>query len=151
MNKIITFFREASTARFFIPTGLFLIIFGVLVFVINFNNQNYLEIQSVVSNVELSQEEYTDGDGNTVEATYNVKVKYTVNGKEYETELTDISKCKVGDKMKIYYNPNNPNEITQSKSLVFPLIIIGLGIASFVFGLISAFKYNKSIKYVSIE
>ena len=104
MNKIFVFMRESSTARFFIPLGLILIIFGVIMFVINHNNQNYIEIEAVVSNVEVLQEEYIDADGNRVEETYRVNVKYTVDGKEYEEKLENVSKYNVGDKMTIYYN-----------------------------------------------
>ena len=35
MNKFATIMRESSTARFFIPAGILLIIFGIAVFVIN--------------------------------------------------------------------------------------------------------------------
>ena len=143
MNKIFVFMRESSTARFFIPLGLILIIFGVIMFVINHNNQNYIEIEAVVSNVEVSQEEYIDADGNRVEETYKVNVKYTVDGKEYEEKLENVSKYNVGDKMTIYYNPKDPSQITQTKSLILPIVIIAAGIAALIGGIISAFNAIK--------
>ena len=39
--------------------------------------------------------------------------------------------------MTIYYNPDDPSLITQTKSLIIPLIMAAAGIAAFVFGLIS--------------
>ena len=146
MNKIFTFMRESSTARFFIPLGIFLIIFGVIMFVINSNNQNYIEIEAIVSNVKLSQEEYTDIDGNRVDATYNVTVKYTVDGKEYDAKLDDVSEYNVGDKMKIYYNSKDPSQITQTKSLIIPIVIVVAGIISLVGGIMSGLNAIKRYK-----
>ena len=49
--------------------------------------------------------------------------------------------------MTIYYNPADPNEITQTKSLIVPIIIIAVGIAALVGGILSAVnavkKYGK--------
>ena len=132
MNKIVTFFREYSLAKFLIPAGLMLIIFGSIMLIINTKNSNYIETESTITKVILEQEAYTDTDGNFVEATYNVNLKYTVNGKEYHAQLGGVSNYKVGEKMTIYYNPDNPNQITQTKSLLLPIIIIIAGIISFI-------------------
>ena len=146
MNSLATFFRESRTARFFIPVGIILIAFGILVFIINSNNQNYIEVESTVTKVELYQESYIDANGDRVEALYDLTVKYTVNDVEYESILNALLKHEVGDKIKIYYNPENPNEITQTKSLILPLIIILVGIASLVGGIISAVNAVKRHK-----
>lgn len=146
MNKLATFFRESNIARFFIPAGLILIIFGIIVFMININNKNYIETEAIVSKVELIEEAYTDSDGNRVEATYNITVKYTVQEKEYEEVLGGLPAYKVGDKMKIYYNPSDPSQITQTKSLILPLVIIALGIVSFVGGIVSGMNAIKRYK-----
>jgi len=149
MNKIFNFMRESSTARFFIPAGILLIIFGIFMFIINNNNRDYIQIEAIVSKVELLEDEMTDADGNRIEATYRVNLKYTVDGKEYEETLDNVSKYNVGDKMKIYYNPKNPSQITQTKSLIFPVIIVILGIASLTFGIISivnVIKKNAKMK-----
>jgi hypothetical protein len=146
MNNLFTFMRESSTARFFIPAGIALIVFGVVVFVINSKNQNYIKIEATVSNVTQTAEAYTDSDGNWVEATYNAEVKYVVADREYTETLDNVSKFDVGDKVTIYYNPNNPQEITQTKSLIVPIIMVGLGIASLTGGIISAVNVVKKHK-----
>ena len=149
MNNLATFFRESRTARFFIPAGLILFVFGIAVFVINSKNQDYVEVESTVSKVELYEEAYTDADGNYIEAQYNLIVEYTVNDKEYEAEINGQSKYEVGDKLIIYYNPGDPSQITQSKSVILPLVIIALGIASLVAGVLSAvnaIKRHKKMK-----
>ena len=149
MNNIATFFRESRTARFFIPAGIILIVFGIITFIISIKNQNYIETQATISKVELSQEAYTDSDGNYVEATYDISLKYTVGGKEYEEILGGLPKYNIGDKMKIYYNPSNPSQITQTKSLILPIAIIAGGLAALVGGIISAanaIKKQKTLK-----
>lgn len=149
MNKMFTFMRESQTARFFIPAGLILIIFGIVVFVITLNNQNYIKIEATVVNVEETQETNVDDDGTNTTTVYNATVNYTVGGKEYTQTLDNVSKCKIGDKMDIYYNPKDPNQITQSKSLILPIVIIVAGIASLVGGIISAVyavKRHKKMK-----
>ena len=146
MNKFLTFLRESSTARFFIPAGIILIAFGVFMFVINTKNQDYIKVESTVSNVKLVQEEYFDTDGNRVEATYDVIVKYTVDGKEYDGTLDNVSKYNIGDKVTIYYNPKDPSQITQTKSLILPIVIIILGVSSLTGGIVSAVNAVKRHK-----
>jgi hypothetical protein len=48
--------------------------------------------------------------------------------------------------MTIYYNPTDPSQITQTKSLVFPIMFIVLGIASLTAGIISAVNAFKKMK-----
>ena len=149
MNKMFAFMRESQTARFFIPAGLILIIFGIVVFVISLNNQNYVKIEATVTNVEETQETNVDDDGTNTTTVYNATVNYTVGGKEYTQTLDNVSKCKIGDMMDIYYNPKDPNQITQSKSLILPIVIIVVGIAAFAGGIISAanaVKRHKKMK-----
>ena len=146
MNKFATFMRESNVARFFIPAGLILIIVGIVVFVISIKNQNYIKVEAIVTNVNVRQEEVTDNDGTHMEDVYDVSFKYTVDGKEYNNNFDGISKYNVGDKMTIYYNPNNPEEITGSKSIIIPIVMIIAGIASTVGGTISAINAVKKHK-----
>ena len=149
MNKMFTFMRESQTARFFIPAGLILIIFGIVVFVITLNNQNYVKIKATVANVEETQETNVDDGETNITTIYNATVNYIVDGKEYTQTLDNVSKCKVGDKMDIYYNPKDPNQITQTKSIILPIVIIVAGITSLTGGIISAInavKRHKNMK-----
>lgn len=146
MNKIIMFFRESITARFFIPLGIILIVFGVIIFGINKENQNYIRTNAIVSRMDLVRESYIDENHNEVEATYNVYVKYNVDGKEYEEELGELSGYKENQEITIYYNPDDPVKITQTKSLVLPIVMILFGFVSFVGGIISGLNAIKRIK-----
>ena len=149
MNKIIMFFRESITARFFIPLGIILIVIGVIIFGINKENQNYIKTNAIVSRMDLVRESYIDENHNEVEATYNVYVKYNVDGKEYEEELGELSGYKENQEITIYYNPDDPVKITQTKSLVLPIVMILFGFVSFVGGIISGLNAIKKIKKMS--
>ena len=149
MNKLFTFFRESQTARFLIFCGIVLTVFGIIIFIINIKNQNYIKVEAVVSKTELVEEAHIDVDGNTVETTYKVYVKYTVDGIEYNEVLGELSGYKQGQKTTIYYNPDNPSEITQSNSLILPIILTVGGLATFVGGIVSgvnAIKKHKKMK-----
>ena len=143
MNKMFTFMRESQVARFFIPVGLILIICGIVVFVITLKNQNYIKIEATVANVSETQESYVDSDETNITTVYNVTLNYIVDGEEYVQTLDNVSKCKVGDKMIIYYNPNDPNQITQSKSIILPIAMIIGGVASLTGGIISVVNVVK--------
>ena len=143
MNKMFTFMRESQVARFFIPVGLILIICGIVVFVITLKNQNYIKIEATVANVSETQESYVDSDETNITTVYNVTLNYIVDGEEYVQTLDNVSKCKVGDKMIIYYNPNDPNQNNQSKSIILPIAMIIGGVAFLIGGIISVVNVVK--------
>ena len=151
MSKLATIFRESRTARFLIPLGITVLIFGIFMFVVNSKNQNYIETQAVVTNVTLYEEAYYDANENYIEATYDVSLKYSVDGKEYEGQFTGISKYNVGDKIKIYYNPSNPIQITQTKSLILPAVIIFAGIGLLAAGIVNIVNVVKKQKQMKIQ
>ena len=149
MNKLAVFLRESMATRALLFIGITLVVFGVATFVINQKNQNYVKVEAVVSKVELAQEATTDANGDPVEATYKVYVKYTVDGKEYDELLGELSGYKKDQKVTIYYDPQDPSKITQTKSLVLPIVLIVGGVASIVGGVISgvnAINKNKKLK-----
>jgi len=151
MNKIANIFRESTIASFFIPFGIILIVFGVITFIISTNNKDYIETEASVYKVTLYEEAYTDVDGNYVDATYDITIKYTVDGREYTGEFSGLPKYNIGDKMKIYYNPEDPSQITQTKSIILPIAIILAGIASLVGGIISSTNTIKKYKKLKVK
>ena len=146
MDGIATFFRESRTARFFIPLGIILIIVGIFLFISDNHNKDYIKTEATVSRVVLVKEETYDAEGNRDEAMYRIYVKYTVDGKEYDNELGEMFEHKVGDKINIVYNPNNPNEISQPSNIIFNLVFLIGGVASLVGGTISAVNAVKRHK-----
>ncbi len=146
MNNIATLFRESALARFLIPGGLILAVCGMIFFHISKQQQDYIETESTVTGIELEQEAHTDANGHHADATYTLTVKYTVDGKEYESELFGMGKQDVGDKIKIFYNPADPSQITQSKSLIVPIIMVAVGAAAFAGGIVSVLNTVKKLK-----
>ena len=132
MNKIITIIRESALARFLIPAGILLIVFGVVFFGASKRNQHYKQTSAQVTSVTLEEAASTDVNGNRTEATYTLGIRYIVDGKEYENDLSGMSKREAGDRIVIYYDPDDPNMITQTKSLIIPLVIIAAGIGAVV-------------------
>ena len=151
MNKIITIIRESALARFLIPAGVILIVFGVVFFGASKQNQHYKETEAQVISVVLEEAASTDTNGNRTEATYLLGLKYTVDGKEYETDLSGMSKREVGDRIAIYYDPADPSQITQTKSLIIPLVIIAAGIAAVVGGIVSAVNTIRRYKNMKAQ
>ena len=149
MNNIATFLRESRMARALIPMGLIFIIFSVIMFVVGNNQKNYIPTQAIVTKTELVEAAHTDADGEYIEATYKVYVKYKVEEKEYEEELGELSGYKKGDKVKIVYNPENPSQISQPSSLIITIILLVAGLAALIGGIISAItgvKKHKALK-----
>ena len=147
MNKTMTIIRESALARFLSPAGIILIVFGVVFFGASKRNQHYKQTSAQVTSVTLEEAASTDVNGNRTEATYTLGIRYTVDGKEYENDLSGMSKREAGDRIVIYYDPDDPNMITQTKSLIIPLVIIAAGIGAVVAGIVSGVnvirRYNR--------
>lgn len=147
MNKIAYFMRESGLARFLIPLGAFLLVFGIVFLVISVHNQDYVKTEATVIRSELEEEAHIDENDNEVEATYVLTIEYTVGGEKYISELSGMGEYAQGDKIDIYYDPDDPGSITQTKSLIIPIAIIAAGIAALIGGIASGVnaikKYNK--------
>ena len=102
-----------------ILAGLVFIGFGVFNLI---QQGKYIETTAVVSNVDY-EFDYVDE-----ETDVEITVRYTVDGKEYESILNSTStNYKVGDTLKIKYDPKDPSKvINASKSYAF--IAIGFGL-----------------------
>ena len=147
MNKFIQLMQATTLGRFLLPAGIIILLFGIFTFDVK-DARNFVEVSSVVSKTELSQEAYTESNGTRHEAEYNVFVKYSVGGREYESELGIFSgNIKVGDPMKVYYNPEDPGEVVQMRNqALIPYICIGVGALALIGGIISIVKAMQKIK-----
>ena len=134
MNKIAAFFRDYALARALIPIGIALLVFSVLTFGAVDRIKNFSRTDAVVTRAELVEEEYRDSDG-THDAVYRIFVKYTVDGKEYESEYGEFTQYKAGDRVKIVYNPSDPTDIAQPNGFLLPIIIAAAGAAALIGGI----------------
>ena len=134
MKKFIQLMQLTTFGRFLLPAGIILIIFGLFSLGSVKDARNFIQVDAVISRAELYQE-------------YDVYVKYTVNGREYESELGILSGIKVGDAMKVYYNPADPSEVVQMRNqAVIPYVALGLGAVALIGGIINVSKAVQKLK-----
>lgn len=141
-NKLAKLMRNSGPARFFVPVGIILIVFGI--FMSGFNFDKYVETTGKVTSVY----EGVDTENNKV---YDVEFTYTADGKELKGAFVNMTQeYKVGETVTVFYDPDDPGSITNSKmsSLTAP-IMIGVGAIALVFGIwktIQAFKKSKELE-----
>ena len=115
-------------------TGIGLIIGGFFYFKdsLKFKN-NAIEIEATVKDVS----KHTDSDDKTE---YKLKVSYYVDRKEYIGNISIENRIKNGDKIKIYYDKNNPKEISTTNIKIEGITTIFIGIIFCIFGFGLLFK-----------
>ena len=140
-NKIARFLRNTGPARFFVPLGVILIVFGIIL--LSFKTDSYLETVGKVTEVY----ETRNAENSQV---YDVTFTFNVDGKEYTGVFGELTEeYKVGDDIKVFYNPEDPTQTTNSKlgGIIAP-IMIGLGAVALVFGVfktVKAFQKSKEL------
>lgn len=140
-NKLARFMRNTGPARFFVPVGIILIVFGIIM--LGFNTDSYVETTGKITSVV---ECFREPDENQE---YDVYFTYTVDGKEYENTFANLSGTyNVGNDIKVFYDPADPEKISNSKMGFIPLIMIAVGAVALVFGVfktVKAFKKSKEL------
>ncbi len=144
-NKFARIMRNTGPARFFVPVGIVLIVFGIIL--LGFKTDTYLEATGKITNVTEAEMLDTEEEDNQQE--YDVEVIYTVDGKEYTTTFSNLTgDYKKGEDIKVYYDPQDPEKTTNSKMNFLPPVMIALGAVAVVFGVyktIDAFKKSKAL------
>lgn len=148
MNRFAKFMRDYALARFLLPVGVIAIIFGCVAIGPVARRLNYPTTQATVTRVELYDEAYDAGDTHH-DATYDITVKYVVDGVEYEEDYGIFPEMKEGETLTINYNPNDHRDIGQPNSMLLPYGIIAVGVlalAGGIFDIIRVGKKNKALK-----
>ena len=141
-NKSARFLRNTGPARFFVPLGVILIIAGIIL--LGFKTDNYVESTGTITEVTECPRSEDEAQQ------YDVKIKYSVDGKDYETVFTHMGgDFKVGGQIKVFYDPADPSKTTNSKmgGFIAPIMIV-VGALALVFGVVrtvSAFKKSKAL------
>ena len=144
-NKLARFFKSTGPARFFVPLGLILIIFGVIM--MRMTPEEYGETTGVITDVS----EYTDMSGDTKEQKADIEFDYTVNGTKYSGSFSGLSvgEYKIGDQIPVYYNPDDPESISNTKDTgIISTVMIAVGAAALIFGVLATvktFKKNRAL------
>lgn len=125
-NKFSRFMRNSGPARVLVPIGLMLIVFGIVLFL--FKTENYVETMGKITEV-------TDVTVDKGQKEYDVSIQYTVDGKEYNSVFPNLSgEYNVGDDIQVFYDPEDPERITNSKtsSFIAPLMVASGAVAIFL-------------------
>ena len=153
MNRFAKWMSDYALARFFLPAGLFLLIFGIVLNGIVNDRKSYPQTDAVVTRLELYEPEHTEDDTH-YDATYQIFVRYTVDGKEYETELGILTEMEVGSAVRIDYNPDDPTDIGQPTGVALPIGVMAAGAVFLAVGVVSAVrtaKKNRQLKQQESE
>lgn len=106
----------------FLVLGLLFLAIGIVICIKTFDYQGKVETTGIISQMVP----YTDSDGDT---SYNVYVKYRVDGEEYNSKLSGyFSSYYVGKEIKIYYDKNNVNNISAKSLDMLMLLFPGFGL-----------------------
>ena len=139
-NRIARIMRNTGPARFFVPLGIILIVFGIIV--MGFNTDDYTLTTGTITAVRESVTQEGQKE-------YDVSFTYEADGKTYEGTFAGLpGDYSVGSGIKVYYDPQDPEKITNSKLGFLPPIMIALGAAATAFGVwktVQAFKKSKAL------
>ncbi len=107
-----------------IIVGMIVCVIGVSIFVMNLQEgKGYVSTDGKVISVETKMEKNKDG----VEVTmYAPTVSFDVDGSpfEYTSEVYDEKEVKVGEKISIKYDPDDPNRVVTGVKKTSPVIFI---------------------------
>ena len=146
MNKWAAIMRESALARFLIPAGILSIAAGIVFLIFAKDTSSYTKTEATVTRLELVEEE-TDKEP----AQYEVYIKYTAtDGKEYDGSFGVFPDFREGDRIKIVYNPEDPQEFhSPGNQFVTAFAIIAAGAAALIGGIVSlvnAVRRQKALK-----
>lgn len=140
-NKFARLMRNTGPARFFLPVGIVLIIFGIIL--MGMNTGNYVETNGTITAVTALPKTADETQA------YDVEIRYTVDGKDYTTTFPNVSgDYQTGADIKVFYDPADPTRTTNSKMNIIAPIMIGVGALALVFGIyktVKAFQKSKEL------
>lgn len=107
--------------------------------------KEYTEIQATV--IDIVEVRVRDSEYGGYKTLYSEVVEYTVDGKTYTKENTSASNApkSIGSKLKVLYNPDNPDECQFKGSVVSaPIFMFVLGGIFGIIGVVVLSNYIKS-------
>lgn len=107
---------------------------------------NYEKTSAAIVSIEEDPNYIPDPDS-TNDKQYIVKVKYTVDGKEYTTDYGFYSPSyKVGDTVEIQYDPKDPSKTAAPQGPIFGYIALGVGGGILVLLIVGTIITKKKVK-----
>jgi len=140
-NKIGRLARNTGPARFFIPVGIVLIIFGAILF--GFKTDKYVKTTGTITSVT---EGFYDDEQNQQQ--YDVDFSFDVDGVQHVGTFAGMTgSYKAGDSITVYYDPADPSKTASAKMGSFlPPIMIGVGVLAIAVGVYLTVKSIKKSK-----
>ena len=126
--------------------GIACVVIGIAILVSYFNTQKTQTAETTATVVRIDSEMELDDD-NIETRYYTPVVKYSVNGKEYEKQLsnsrtTNSTEYKEGQEITIKYNPDNPDELSKKGDkggLICGIFFIVVGIIVVITSVVGRF------------
>ena len=137
-NKFARLMRNTGPARFFLPLGIFLIVFGVIL--MGMNTGEYVETTGRITAVTALPK--VDDEAQS----YDLDIEYTVDGTTYTTTFNLSGNYSEGGDIAVFYDPADPTRTTNTKmgGILAP-VMIGAGALALVFGIFKTVKsFQKS-------
>ncbi|MBO4359445.1 MAG: DUF3592 domain-containing protein [Eubacteriaceae bacterium] len=136
-NRLARWLKNSGPARVFVPIGIALVVFGLLLVIMDTGNYE-LSTGRITSVVPAS-------DGK-----YDVGFTYTVGSGTYESSFSGLSgDYRVGDTIDVYYDPERPENISNSRGgKLAGLLAVAAGVALAAYGVrksSKAFKKSKEL------
>ena len=110
-----------------------MVLYGVLSFTSSINSMGYKKVDAVI------RDEYTKKNVYVVD--------YKIDDKDYSSYCRITKKVKVKDKITVYYNPKDKEEIVLKKSInIIGILVAIVGLFLFKIGITKTFGYIKEAK-----
>ncbi len=140
-NTFARLMRNTGPARFLVPLGIILIVFGVIMS--GMNTGSFELTTGRITSV-------TEVDSTENDKQYDVGITYTVNGTTYNSVFPNLlGEYTVGDSIDVYYDPEDPESITNGKigGFVAPAMIgVGaLAVAGGIYTAVKAFRKSREL------
>ena len=110
-----------------------LVLYGVLAFTSSLNSMKYKSVEAVIRDKYTKDKVYV--------------LDYKVDDKEYSSYIRITKDVKVKDKITVYYNPKDKEEIVLKKSInIIAIFVAIVGLYLFKFSITKTFGYFKEAK-----
>ena len=142
-NRLARLLRNSGPARVFVPIGIILIVFGIIMIGLKPAG----ELVETVGTVTSVTEAAASGD----KKQYDVAFTYTVDGREYSNVFPNLfGTYSPGDAIKVFYDSENPGNVanTGNGGIIAPAAII-LGVFAIAYGLtrsVRAFRKSAELE-----
>lgn len=112
-------------------------------------NKNAKTVEAVITKIDKNTSTTKKGSSNSKSSTYDIYLAYEVDGVKYNDESfrTSDSKYEVGEIISVYYNSEDPSDVSDSLKLIsankimykiVPIVFVAIGIIFLISGIRTA-------------